>query len=83
MDRAEKKSCPLCNLKAVFWNNAWETEWDRNESSVELVQGPWTILYACKDDKDRLALYASGDSYTDLYHPSFCPECGRKLKKEE
>lgn len=45
----------------------------------KLGSGPWTAVYACKDNDDRLAIYGTGDDTTDLYYPKICPECGIKL----
>jgi len=72
----ERKKCSLCSIKPVFFGGKQWSQWD---SSISLADGGWTGLRACKDWNDKLAIYAVGDEYSDLYYPKFCPECGREL----
>lgn len=71
--------CQLCSMKPVF---DAEGCWLRFESSTNLEYGPWISLMACKDQLDRMAIYAVADDYSDMYYPNFCPKCGRRLKEE-
>lgn len=78
---SEKQSCSLCAIKPYFYEGLRgdEKEYSKHESSRVLSSGPWSWLKVCKDQNDRLAIYAVGDEDTELYYPNFCPECGRKL----
>ena len=76
--------CPLCSIMPYFYPDRLEgLSWSKYDSSKVLSSGPWTWLKACKDKDNRLALYAVGDSDTELYYQKFCPECGRKLECQE
>ena len=75
----EESNCSLCSLKPYIWHG----EWQREESSLKLATGPWTGLYACRCEDGRLALYGLGDSYTDMYYPAYCPECGRRIAEND
>lgn len=72
----ENKECKICRLKAHFWDDG---EYLQYESSVKLVDGGWTSIFAAKDENDKVYIYGLGDDYTENYYPKYCPECGRKL----
>lgn len=73
--------CTLCSIKPFFYDDGVEgLRYSQYESSKVLSAGPWTWIKACKDEDNRLALYAVGDENTELYYPKFCPECGRRLE---
>lgn len=71
--------CRLCGMLPFFETDFDGINYDRLGSSVVLEEGLFTTLYACKDKENRLALYGSGEDWTELYYPRFCPECGREL----
>lgn len=73
-----RKPCRICGLRPQFHDGVWQ----QYQSSLTIACGGYTAVRACKDEAGRTAIYASGDDYSELYYPRFCPECGRKLKEE-
>ena len=48
-----------------------------------IANGYNTYLDMGIDENLRLYFKAIGDDETDKYYPKYCPECGRKLNKED
>lgn len=69
--------CKYCLRKPVFYNNDFY-EWANEET---IVRGDWTSLDIGVDEEGKLVLVAYGDGRA-VYHPKYCPECGRRLENE-
>ena len=50
---------------------------------ITITNGYNTYLDVGIDENLRLYFKAIGDDETDKYYPKYCPECGRKLNKED
>lgn len=71
-------NCRFCHQAPVI-NDGYFYEGD---NEIRLVSGGWTSLNIGVNADGDVVMRACGDNYTEDYFPKYCPECGRKLKKE-
>lgn len=72
--------CKLCGLEPLTYEE--EEEGYFHEKDVELAEGNYSSLKCVKNSAGRMCIYAVGDDCTEDYFPNFCPECGKKLTKD-
>lgn len=69
--------CKYCTRKPLFNPDGY---FDPYENQEMLANGGWSELRIGVDEEGRLIIVGLGEASTDFYYPSFCPECGRRLK---
>ena len=71
--------CKYCHQEPVLLDG----DYYNHENQIVIATGPWTVLCIGVDKDGNTVMRACCDDYTDDYYPKYCPECGRKLRKEQ
>lgn len=72
-------TCKYCERKPVF-NEYGFFESCENEEIIRV--GAWSCISLGVDENGELVIVAHGDGPT-YYYPKYCPECGRKVKRDD
>lgn len=69
--------CKFCNTKSIDIGN--QEGWIDMVRNNNIGEKGFQTLYLNRDDKG-IYIYGDGECESDIYHPKYCPECGKDLK---